>query len=171
MKKVRRKKKMTSKEYLKFRSITNIVNHTCLCVIILLKLNNDFITNRHLGLALLFTTIVVGLANCLAIKYYPKKHGIDLKKIKNEDLMKQDILSWTNDEREINAALKVYASRYLGSNTSINYIFIFVMFSAVFDWGRLLILNILLIYILFHFWLSNIMFVRDWHKYAELDIM
>lgn len=155
---------MTSKRYLWFLMITNLIWWTAISGLIFIKTNLDSSNGSYqplivsLALVVIITVIVeIGL---------PLKWGYNPYKRVNGDPMKQNILFWTKDEREVQGALKVYASGFVASVTFLMLLLfgllLVVDMNHVSKWDLINGANgCLLVY----FWYSNIKMVIDWRKY------
>ncbi|MCT4396476.1 hypothetical protein [Periweissella beninensis] len=154
---------MTSKQYLKFLAWTNITWFSIFSLVAILEIiANSWQFLQH------FTIIATLLAVLVIIfaYYYPKKYGINPYTKLNKDGMKQSILYWTKDEREIEIALKVYANAFIQA------IYFFLVFWIVFcsslilDWHKTTIIIFIICYCLLFFWWSNIKMILDWNRYS-----
>lgn len=155
---------MTSEKYLKFLAIMNSMLFGLACLWCVIRLNFEKTSMIWLVklvlLALIFLVIFF-------IYYIPRQKGINPYKRTNNNRMKNSILFWVKDERELMMALKTYASGY----TYYTY-FIFLLLPLLFiliilDLSRVVILNSIFSFLFFEMLFLNVRFVIDWNKYSN----
>lgn len=155
---------MTSERYLKFLAIMNSILFGFACLWCVIRLNfekTSMIWLVKLGLLVLVFLVIFFLY------YIPRQKGINPYKRTNNNMMKNSILFWIKDERELMMALKTYASGYTYCS---NFIFALLLLLFIFitlDLSRVVILNSILLFLFFEMLFLNVRFVIDWNKYSN----
>lgn len=152
---------MTSKKYLKFLAIMNILVITFPCLWIYISINyQKSLTILFIFLFLMFIAII------LEVKI-PKVKGINSSELKSNSTMKQSILHWVKDERELMAALKTYADGYVSSTQFLYLIIFLILILIALGSSSKQILSLLIIILYFENIYLNIKFILDFDKYSN----
>ena len=155
---------MTSNEYLKFLATTNI---TWFSLFSLTAIIQNTASNWQFISYFRTITLIIALIVSIFSLYYPYKKGINPYANRNSDNMKQSILYWVKDEREVQIALKVYANVFV---ETVYFFFLFwIIFcsTSILYWNKTTIINFTICYALVYFWWSNIKMVLDWRRYSK----
>lgn len=154
---------MTSEKYLKFLAIMNSMLFGLACLWCAVSLNFENSSKvwlvKSVLLALLFLVIIL-------LYYVPKKKGINYER-KNNNAMKNSILFWIKDERELMMALKTYASGYMYFTYFIFPLLLLLLILIILDLSKVIILNSIFLFLFFEMLFLNVKFVIDWNKYSN----
>lgn len=155
---------MTSESYLKFLAVTNCINYGMYCISAFVLLNYRG-HNLRLG-TLIALAIIFAVITFIQIRY-PASKGISTTKTGNKDPMKQSILYWAKDERELMSALKTTAHGYVYSANFLMILPFLILFFALTELPLVQLLNLILI-LLFLFWaFLNVKYVTDFKNYSQ----
>lgn len=155
---------MTSNEYLKFLATTNI---TWFSLFSLTAIIQNTASNWQFISYFRTITLIIALIVSIFSLYYPYKKGINPYANRNSDNMKQSILYWVKDEREVQIALKVYANAFVEAVCFFFLFWIIFCSTSILYWNKTTIINFTICYALVYFWWSNIKMVLDWRRYSK----
>ncbi|MBV7390800.1 hypothetical protein KUA55_08920 [Enterococcus sp. ALS3] len=155
---------MTSESYLKFLAVTNCVNYGMYCISAFILLNYN---DRSLRLGTLIALVIVFTVTSFIQIRYPASKGISTTRTGNKDPMKQSILYWAKDERELMSALKTTAHGYVYSAHFLMIVPFLILFFALTKLPLVQLLNLILL-IFFLFWaFLNVKYVTDFKNYSQ----
>ncbi|MCO7127363.1 hypothetical protein NIE88_16455 [Sporolactobacillus shoreicorticis] len=155
---------MTSEKYLKFLAIMNIILFGLACLWCTVRLNFENMKMVWLVELVLLALIILVVAVSYCI---PKKKEINPFKRKSTDTMKNSILFWIKDERELMMALKTYASGYMYYTCFMFSLFLLLYILIIFDVNKIVMLNSIFLFLFFEMTFLNVKFVMDWNKYSK----
>jgi positive regulator of sigma E activity len=155
---------MTSEKYLKFLAVINILTYGIFSLLCYAMINKtQFLSTSG---AIAFLVLFLFVLFFVQVRY-PRKKGINPYQSKNANMMKQSILYWLKDERELMAALKTYAQGYFYSANMLYIIPCIILFLGVIGLNPKTVLNIIILIMFLENSYLNIMFVVDWKKYSK----